>query len=45
MTKQIKLLTVLSLAVVSLGISACETIEGAGRDIEKGGEVIQDAAN
>lgn len=45
MKKQIKLFTILSLALVSLGVSACETINGAGRDIEKGGEAIQRAAD
>ncbi len=32
------LLTVLSL---SLSLSACETIDGAGRDIENAGEAVQ----
>lgn len=27
------------------GLSACNTIEGAGRDVEKAGEEIQDAAD
>lgn len=35
----------LSLAVFSLGLSACETMEGAGRDIEHAGESMQDAAD
>ncbi len=26
-------------------VSACSTIEGAGKDIEKGGEAIQDISN
>ena len=26
-------------------IAACNTVEGAGKDIEKGGEAIQDAAD
>lgn len=42
--KNIKLLTVLSLAVLGLGLSACETLDGAGRDIENAGEAVQDAA-
>lgn len=37
--------TLLSLALLSLGLGACETMEGAGRDIEKAGESVQDAAN
>lgn len=28
----------------ALGLAACETVEGAGRDIEDAGEAIQDAA-
>lgn len=28
----------------ALGLAACETIEGAGRDIENAGESIQDSA-
>jgi entericidin B len=30
--------------VALLGLVACETIEGAGRDLETAGEVIQDEA-
>ena len=37
-------LITLSLAAV-LGLTACETIEGAGRDIEKTGEAISEAAD
>lgn len=33
----------LSLAAI-LGLTACETVGGAGRDIEKAGEAITDAA-
>lgn len=38
-------LTVFSLALASFTLSACETIDGAGRDLEKAGEAVQDAAN
>ncbi|MGZ5231026.1 MAG: entericidin A/B family lipoprotein [Burkholderiales bacterium] len=31
-------------AVAALLLSACNTIEGAGKDIERGGEKIQGAA-
>jgi entericidin B len=37
MTKAIALLAL-------LGLVACETIQGAGRDLETAGEVIQDEA-
>ncbi|MFD2632589.1 entericidin A/B family lipoprotein [Idiomarina piscisalsi] len=38
-------LRALLLVVAVLGLTACETIEGAGRDLEKAGEAIQDEAN
>jgi entericidin B len=31
--------------LASLGLAACNTVEGAGRDVERGGENLQDAAN
>jgi predicted small secreted protein len=40
----IKRLTAL-LMIISLGLlTGCNTIEGAGRDVERGGEKVQDAA-
>lgn len=33
------------LVMAGLGLSACNTVEGAGRDIENAGETVQDAAN
>ena len=45
MFNKFKFLTILSLAVIGLGMSACETMEGAGQDIENAGESVQDAAN
>lgn len=41
MKKLIALLTLLSMGV----LVACNTVEGAGKDIERGGEKIQDKAN
>jgi entericidin B len=38
-------LMLLSLAVSSLGLASCNTVEGAGRDIESAGEAVQDSAN
>lgn len=32
-------------ALISFVLVACNTVEGAGRDIEAGGEAIQDAAD
>ncbi len=45
MLMNIRFFTLLSLAVMSLGLAACETMEGAGRDIEHAGESVQDAAD
>ncbi|WP_179378898.1 entericidin A/B family lipoprotein [Jannaschia marina] len=38
-----KILTLATALVLSL--AACETIEGAGEDIQRGGQAIQRAAN
>lgn len=41
-----RVLTVIAIAVfTTTSLSACNTIEGAGEDIEVGGEAIQDAAD
>jgi predicted small secreted protein len=45
MPTNIRTLMLLSLIVLSLGLSACETVEGAGRDIEDAGESVQRSAN
>ncbi|MEM9470265.1 MAG: entericidin A/B family lipoprotein [Pseudomonadota bacterium] len=45
MLKNFKLLTVTILAVLALGLSACETLSGAGRDLQKAGNALEDAAN
>jgi entericidin B len=37
--------SLLLVGILALGLSACATIEGAGKDIESAGEVVQDAAN
>ncbi len=44
MIKKTTLLTVLALSFLSLGLSACNTLDGAGQDIESAGEAVQDAA-
>ena len=38
-----KLKTMLTLLVLSSALGACATLDGAGKDIEKAGEAIQDA--
>lgn len=42
--KKSTFLTILALAVTGVAVSACETVEGAGRDIEHAGESMQDAS-
>jgi predicted small secreted protein len=37
-----RLFTLLSLAIASLSLGACNTVEGIGRDVERAGEKIQD---
>jgi predicted small secreted protein len=46
MSRYIKILSVLAMAVALSGLTVgCETMEGAGRDIEKAGDKIEDAAD
>jgi predicted small secreted protein len=33
-----------ALAVLGLGLAACNTVQGAGEDLENAGEAVQDAA-
>lgn len=40
-----KLIGGLLVALTALVMAGCNTMEGAGRDIERGGEKIQDAAD
>lgn len=39
-----KLFSILSLVAICSTLGACNTISGAGKDIEKGGEKVQNAA-
>ena len=41
----VSLLATLFVAGTSVVISGCNTVEGAGKDIEKGGAAIKDEAN
>jgi len=43
--KNWKLWAVLALIVVVVGVSGCNTIRGAGRDIQRGGEKVQEVAS
>jgi predicted small secreted protein len=45
-SKEARVIFMLGLfALASLSLAACETMEGAGQDIEKAGEAIQKKAN
>lgn len=44
MLTNIRFLTLVSLAVIGLGLTACETMEGAGRDIQNAGQSVEEAA-
>lgn len=37
--------TAIALILATLTLAACETIEGAGRDLESAGEAIQEEAD
>lgn len=37
-------LTVLSLLLCALGLAGCNTVDGMGKDLERGGEAIQGQA-
>lgn len=39
------LLNGLIIALMALSVTACNTVRGAGQDIEEAGETVQDAAN
>jgi entericidin B len=41
----VPLLTLLFLAATTVTVSACNTVEGAGKDMEQGGKAIKDEAN
>lgn len=40
-----KLMAVISVLIFSAGLSACNTFKGMGKDVERGGEKVQDAAD
>lgn len=39
-----KLISTFLVLVFAVSLSACNTMAGAGKDIQKGGEVIEDSA-
>ena len=45
-SKEARVILMLGLiSLASLSLAACETMEGAGQDLEKAGEAIQKKAN
>tara|TARA_R110002124_G_scaffold287365_1_gene474079 strand:+ start:15081 stop:15275 length:195 start_codon:yes stop_codon:yes gene_type:complete len=44
MFTQKRFLMLFSLTILGLSLCACETMQGAGRDIERAGEAVQKAA-
>lgn len=41
MNKMLKNLVILALTISTIALTACETVDGAGRDIENAGEAVQ----
>jgi predicted small secreted protein len=39
-----KFVSVLSILAFSIGLTACNTMKGFGKDVERGGEKVQGAA-
>ncbi|MBD3893689.1 entericidin A/B family lipoprotein [Hydrogenophaga sp.] len=39
-----KLVTTLFLASLLLALAGCNTVQGIGQDVQRGGQVLQDAA-
>ena len=39
-----KIITVLSMMMFAFSLSACNTMQGFGKDVERGGEKVQGAA-
>ncbi len=44
MPHQNKIITLVFVGVIALGLSSCETMEGAGRDIQSAGQSVEEAA-
>lgn len=44
MKKTMKIVVASALAAAALCTAACNTVEGVGKDLERGGEKLQDSA-
>ncbi len=40
-----KIISILSIVMFGLSLSACNTMKGFGKDVERGGEKVQGAAD
>ena len=40
-----KIIALIGVVAFTAGLSACNTFKGMGRDVERGGEKVQDAAS
>ena len=43
--KLVQALSVIAMAIAAVAITACNTVEGAGKDIKAGGQAIEKAAD
>ena len=39
-----KIISIVCLVAMSFGLAACNTVQGFGKDVERGGEKVQDSA-
>ncbi len=39
-----KIISVFGILIISIGLTACNTMSGFGKDVERGGEKVQGAA-
>lgn len=39
-----KMISILGILIFSIGLTACNTMKGFGKDVERGGEKVQGAA-
>jgi entericidin B len=39
-----KIISLLGIFIIGIGLTACNTMSGMGKDVERGGEKVQNAA-
>jgi entericidin B len=39
-----KIISLLGVLIIGIGLTACNTMSGMGKDVERGGEKVQNAA-